>query len=165
MPPRPGSTDLSRLLFCVMIQVVNTTKICSKCKTEKPNTNEHFVSMGPKKKFRLSSHCKTCHNQASKNRHAALKLKALQHYSGSMIPSCACCHATELEFLTFDHINGGGSQHRKTVKDMAWWLNKEGFPPGFRVLCLNCNGALGFYGYCPHQRSYTTTASSVEICR
>lgn len=130
-------------------------KICSLCKVEKPEDNDHFVSMGPKKNFRLSSHCKACHRQKSKIRHAAKKLKALQHYSQSEIPFCACCKIENLEFLTFDHINGGGSQHRKTVKDMAWWLNREKFPPGFRVLCLNCNGAMGFYGYCPHQRSTT----------
>jgi hypothetical protein len=23
--------------------------------------------------------------------------------------------------------------------------------PDYRVLCHNCNTALGFYGYCPHQ--------------
>jgi hypothetical protein len=22
--------------------------------------------------------------------------------------------------------------------------------PGYRVLCQNCNAALGLYGYCPH---------------
>ena len=30
-------------------------------------------------------------------------------------------------------------------------INSNSFPPGFRVLCHNCNQALGAYGYCPHK--------------
>jgi hypothetical protein len=29
-------------------------------------------------------------------------------------------------------------------------LARNGFPDGYRVLCHNCNMALGQYGYCPH---------------
>lgn len=32
------------------------------------------------------------------------------------------------------------------------WLEHNHFPPGFRVLCHNCNQARGFYGYCPHEK-------------
>ncbi len=31
------------------------------------------------------------------------------------------------------------------------WLKKQGYPPGFQVLCHNCNLAKGYYGACPHQ--------------
>jgi hypothetical protein len=30
------------------------------------------------------------------------------------------------------------------------WIHSNGFPEGFRVLCHNCNSALGYYGHCPH---------------
>lgn len=79
-----------------------------------------------------------------------VRLEVLSHYSGG-IPRCACCGETTIEFLCIDHINGGGSrQSKKTGVNIYAWLRKEGFPLGFRVLCHNCNSALGFYGYCPH---------------
>jgi len=75
----------------------------------------------------------------------------LAHYGGT----CACCGETTSEFLAIDHINGGGSRHRKEVirgSDQAAWLIKHGFPDGFRLLCHNCNMARGYYGYCPHEK-------------
>lgn len=69
---------------------------------------------------------------------------------------CACCGETELEFLSIDHVNGGGTQHRLKHGfrggTMYRYLIREGYPEGFRVLCHNCNQAIGFYGSCPHER-------------
>ena len=61
---------------------------------------------------------------------------------------------TIYEFLAIDHINGGGNKHRKELKNdkLPGWLAKNNFPEGFRILCHNCNMALGFYGFCPHQK-------------
>jgi len=69
---------------------------------------------------------------------------------------CACCGEEQPEFLSIDHIGGGGNAHRKSIGDRArvnfyLWLQKEGYPKGFRALCMNCNTSLGFHGYCPHQ--------------
>lgn len=82
-------------------------------------------------------------------RYAALRAEALEVYGGH----CACCGEPRKEFLAIDHIDGGGSQHRK--KDscavrMPEWLKKNGWPEGYRILCHNCNLSIGFYGYCPH---------------
>lgn len=67
---------------------------------------------------------------------------------------CACCGEHRFEFLTIDHINGGGNKHRKEVTGHGThfhiWLEKNGYPEGFRVLCANCNTSMGFHGYCPH---------------
>jgi hypothetical protein len=74
----------------------------------------------------------------------------LDHYGGK----CACCGEEHYEFLSIDHINGGGTKHRAEVGkgDVFYkWLRKNGYPEGFRVLCHNCNQAIGFYGFCPHQ--------------
>jgi hypothetical protein len=82
------------------------------------------------------------------------RITVLEHYSGD-VPKCACCGETRVEFLALDHISAGGAQHRKTVgngSNMWRWLLKQGFPEGYRVLCHNCNQALGAWGYCPHQR-------------
>lgn len=70
---------------------------------------------------------------------------------------CVCCGEQEPEFLTIDHVNGGGLAHRRSCGNSGTsvyrWLRKNGFPKeGFQLLCFNCNRALGAYGYCPHQR-------------
>lgn len=81
------------------------------------------------------------------------KREAIDAYGGI----CACCGEEHLEFLTIDHINGGGREHRKQSgavgKYFYIWLRKQGYPQGeLRVLCFNCNCSYGFYGYCPHER-------------
>jgi hypothetical protein len=93
------------------------------------------------------------------------RLEALIHYGGNP-PTCACCGEKALEFMTIDHINGGGSRHRRELGIAAriggeskgsgadtfwWWLKRNNYPSGFRVLCMNCNFSLGHRGYCPHR--------------
>jgi hypothetical protein len=84
-----------------------------------------------------------------------IRLECLVHYGGDP-PKCACCGETLIEFLTIDHINGGGVKHRKeagiTGTFFYIWLKKQGYPEGFRVLCYNCNCSIGHYGYCPHEK-------------
>ena len=66
---------------------------------------------------------------------------------------CSCCGESHFEFLSLDHINGGGTKHRRAKGTVAIYKEviDRGFPNEFRVLCLNCNLSLGFYGYCPHR--------------
>lgn len=89
----------------------------------------------------------------------------LARYGGS----CACCGEDRLEFLAIDHINGGGTRHRTELAakgDVFYkWLKREGYPPGFRVLCHNCNLAIGFYGKCPHEVERGTKRSSCKPVR
>lgn len=79
------------------------------------------------------------------------RIEALEHYGGK----CFCCGETLYEFLAVHHIDGGGNKHRKSLGygsgDFCRWLKKNGWPEGYRTSCHNCNSALGFYGYCPHQ--------------
>lgn len=82
-----------------------------------------------------------------------LRLVVLNQYSPGGV-RCACCGETELMFLAIDHVNGGGHKHNVEVaargQRFAYWLKAHGFPPGYQVLCHNCNMAKGFYGRCPH---------------
>lgn len=81
----------------------------------------------------------------------ANKKRALEGYGGCI---CSCCGEKELAFLTIDHINGGGTKHRRMAgfgADIYRWLWKNNFPPGFRVLCMNCNFATKHGRLCPHQ--------------
>jgi hypothetical protein len=88
-----------------------------------------------------------------------LKDEIFRHYG----ESCSCCGVEHREFLTIDHINGHGREHRKSVlgegresdgSGFFRWLKKAGFPQGFQTLCWNCN--IGRYrnaGICPHKKS------------
>ena len=90
----------------------------------------------------------------SKKRREKLRREILQHYSRSLIPFCNCCGETTEAFLSIDHVNGGGNQHKKQVgrhEEFYRWIIQQGFPPGFQILCHNCNQAKGTYGECPHQ--------------
>jgi hypothetical protein len=85
-----------------------------------------------------------CRQRARKRREAVLA------YYGH---KCVCCGETRYEFLAIDHTNGGGEAHRKKVGQgslMVDFIIKNNFPDTFRLLCHNCNQALGYYGYCPH---------------
>ena len=89
--------------------------------------------------------------------HAAIKLECLVNYS-SVVPACACCGETDEEVLSIDHIGGEGRKHRRDTgaygKMFYVHLRKIGFPPGYRVLCWNCNFSYGLYGNCPHNDVY-----------
>lgn len=116
---------------------------CSRCL----NKRDNFTG--------LCSKCRTY----DKTLRTKLKLAAFQAYGG---PVCACCGELHLEFLSLDHINGGGNIHRRQISKserysgfmaghkMYAWLKRQKYPEGFRVLCMNCNFALGHCGYCPH---------------
>ena len=45
--------------------------------------------------------------------------------------------------LSIDHIDGGGTQHRKQLREQGTifyrWVIKNNYPEGFQVLCFNCN--------------------------
>lgn len=80
------------------------------------------------------------------------KMRIISHYSNENM-NCSCCKESNIEFLTVDHINGGGHKHRKEIKNLYSWLKRNHYPDGFRILCMNCNFALGKFGYCPHNKN------------
>ena len=95
--------------------------------------------------------------KSSKEYHREYYLKqrqrVLEHYG----ESCACCGEYEHGFLSIDHINGGGRQHRKEIHgNLYQWLIKNKFPEGFQTLCHNCNMGKGIYRVCPHSWQHIT---------
>lgn len=70
---------------------------------------------------------------------------------------CACrnCPETDPAFLTLDHVNGDGKEHRAIVGSHAYAdLRRRGWPQdGFRLLCWNCNSMTRFAQVCPHERT------------
>lgn len=90
-------------------------------------------------------------NRKARERQFKIKMKVFNHYSNGKM-ECACCKEKYLEFLTIDHINGGGNKHRKIVvgSHIYQWLVSNNFPKGYQILCMNCNWAKGHFGICPH---------------
>lgn len=122
---------------------------------------------GPNEDWQQRVNCCSCRaakhiydirrNAAGKASHRVLKLEVLSAYGGLR---CACCGEEHVEFLTLDHVNGGGNEHRlaltgsRTGGKLYRRLKELGFPndPPLQVLCLNCNWAKGHFDSCPHQR-------------
>ena len=131
--------------------------ICSKCTVEQPLQN--FPRLG------RSRWCKVCFRNYYRVYHAprkrpdkkrqqlAIRMQMIHQYGGS----CRCCGEERIEFLTIDHIHGGGNKHRKEIRRTGWrfyfWLRSQGWPKdNFQLLCMNCNMAKHHFSGCPHER-------------
>ena len=133
---------------------------CPRCTRDLPADEEHFY----KALQGLGSWCRDCSNEVTKDRQRRLRLRVLKHYGGED-PACACCKEKRLEFLSIDHIEGGGNEQRRrdNVRSGAsfnYWLVRNHFPTGFRLRCHNCNMARGFYGVCPHEKETAACVST-----
>ncbi len=150
-------------------------KVCSKCGVKK--AQEDFSKSGSK----YRADCKSCCREAmvawrTRNRTALLKKKREDYYKNHNKSkedvrnwrkqlkskvlsfygySCVCCGETSEEFLTVDHVNGGGTQHRKHRGPHGVYLDiiNSSFPADYRILCMNCNFATRYGQTCPHQIS------------
>lgn len=85
----------------------------------------------------------------SQRYHRKLRTLVLDHFGNK----CNCCDEATPEFLAVDHVEGGGRAHRKSAKlidtpSFNRWLIANDFPPGFQLLCHNCNFEKGS-GSCP----------------
>jgi hypothetical protein len=88
---------------------------------------------------------------------AVCRAQVFEAYGGY---KCNCCGETEPLFLSIDHIDNNGAEERKSGQyagsgySFYRWLRKSGFPPGYQVLCMNCNtGKHKNGGVCPHHTS------------
>ena len=120
--------------------------ICTKCNKDKP-TNE-FQQRDSWKG--VASWCKECVHQDVLERQTRCKILVLAHYGG-WPPKCACCGESEIRFLTIDHVENIGKDRKRGGKLLAQDLVRLKFPPGFQILCYNCNLAKGIYGVSPHK--------------
>jgi hypothetical protein len=136
---------------------------CSKCLRDRDE--ERFPL---RHGVRIASLCKDCKRNYDKSytrqpevaariraQNLAIKDQVMQYYGGGV---CGCCGEVDLRFLSLDHVNDDGGDHRRTIKkeghSLYRYLIKKGFPsdPPLRVLCFNCNlGRRVNGGLCPHQ--------------
>ncbi len=146
-------------------------EICITCK--KQQAKSYRDGDAPRyKKYSLKSRAKRTPKQIEHNRRIChegndrrrkrLKLEIVEAYGGQ----CACCGESEIGFLTIDHIYGDGSDDRPWGNPergqkgsrasgvfLYFRIKREGFPKDrYRLLCYNCNCAMGHLGYCPHQK-------------
>lgn len=108
----------------------NADGVCSRC-------GDHVFEPGYRQ-------CRACID-AGCARHASRKLEILDAYGG---PVCVGCGETTVCVLQMDHIYGGGHAQALELGNgnvsrgrakLYKWLRDNNFPPGFRVLCSNCN--------------------------
>ena len=86
------------------------------------------------------------YRNAARSREKLLR-EVLEHYGSA----CACCGEDNPRFLTVDHCDGT-TEPKLTGHRLRAWMRQHGFPPGFQILCWNCNCGRAFNGgVCPHE--------------
>ena len=92
-------------------------------------------------------------NKSTRKLRPYYKKLAFDHYGNT----CACCSENDPLTLQIDHINNDGAAHRGEKEHLkgaylCQWLVDNNFPPGFQLLCRNCNfGKYKNKGVCPHK--------------
>lgn len=127
---------------------------CWSCKETKALNGDNFPKSANANSG-FSPQCKICLRARSKKRSAAVKAEMIAAYGGR----CLCCGESEPRFLTIEHTNRDGAEHRKRLSKsrssgLIIWLDlkRRGWPKdGFSVLCWNCNLATKNGDPCPHE--------------
>lgn len=105
--------------------------------------------------------CRDCH-LAGLRRHMQRKRDEIRDaVLAAYGRACACCDEHREVFLTVDHMDGSGSEHRRELASgrvrrggsytTYRWLQAHDWPSGYQLLCFNCNYAKHHLGECPHQ--------------
>ena len=158
------------------VEMEPTIKTCRVCGQEKSTT------LFTKSAGRLLNTCKMCNSEYTMKRYrercavdpafyerSLAKEKARHHTYVQLVfdhygRECECCGETEMKFLTVDHIKEIRSYKQRTEMGHNWmyrWLVKNNFPPGYRILCSNCNfGRSRNGGVCPHQEGSQAIAQA-----
>lgn len=133
---------------CTNVRDTPNSAHCAVCRAKRVKQMQRFVA-----RRRANGQCVRCgdylHDKAAKRcevclakgreRHAALKVEVMAAYGG---PVCVGCGEDEILILQIDHVAGGGCRHAEEIGGrgkLYVWLKDNHFPPGFRVLCPNCN--------------------------
>lgn len=91
-------------------------------------------------KWRRSERGRKLHRERMRKRRVAIKEEVMRHYGDGKLECCRCGFS-DIRALSVDHIDGSGSKHRKELGSSIKfypWLQRNGYPDGFQVLCMNC---------------------------
>lgn len=112
---------------CHKFPVLQGFKVCDICREKRATyyrTHKHVIdASGVRNRLKTKTR---------------LRKQAFEAYG----QCCVCCGLRDVDYLQFDHINGGGSQHRE---ETGWginflkWLEKNNYPPILQLLCANCH--------------------------
>src|ERR1700737_2929781 len=126
------------------LQVQNTPidghKTCTQCKCVKPVSE--FTRLSRRAGNELVPACKACDSLRTYNARKDRRKELLSAYSVGSNAECAVCGESRIAVLDLDHIAGGGNKDRNTYSNPHAFYNAlraQGYPPGYRVLCRNCN--------------------------
>lgn len=132
----------------------NRDKVNKKQKEWREKNRKRYLSRMriSSKKWREKNKDKVNANRRSTR--AKLRADVLGAYGGI----CSCCKESNEKFLTIDHINNDGAEHRRSLHPRAsaqtlyTWLRRNEYPDRFQVMCYNCNcGRYKNGGICPHK--------------
>lgn len=132
------------------------SKTCCRCRKTKPFSAFYALRSTADGRY---PHCIDCYKKArSRAREGIitnrrdwekrLRKEAIKNYGGK----CRCCGEKQLEFLSVVPIPGKAERPKRGTS-LPFWLRKNGWPKGFRVLCHNCRTAYERFDYCPHTRA------------
>lgn len=144
--------------MCGRREPVDGGRACAECRKRYRGYRAKYREKGLCKCGRLpASDGETCVfcREGVKKANRRIRHQVIMAYGGY---KCTCCGETTPEFLQIDHIDNDGAEHRRHIGkgySVIWWIIRNNFPPGFQVLCANCNHAKAIYGYCPHHREKT----------
>ena len=142
---RARKESLGLCTQCGKNPIENSKKSCRQCIKKGISYNKkrklalklsNVCTMCGSRPLKSAIFCDQCLRRAAAKR-LVLKLTVFNVYGG---PRCVGCGESELACLSMDHINGGGNRHRREVGSHSIYdkLKKNNYPPGFRVLCMNC---------------------------
>lgn len=88
-------------------------------------------------------------NKSERRSWERLRARVILAYGGR----CSCCGERRVEFLTLEHVNRDGGEHRKMRGPRGCWKDAErlGFPKNYTILCMNCNWVERHGARCPHK--------------
>lgn len=127
------------------------SSICRKCQRTQRLENGKCPTcnreLAPNR--RSCEYCLQIMNESIKRRNHRDRLAAFKYYGNS----CKYCQQSIQIFLTIDHTNNNGAEHRRQQRsgdnqghNIYAWLRKNNYPEGFQTLCYNCNCAKHIYG-------------------
>ncbi len=112
----------------------------------KKNNREHANILNRESRIRAKQRDLKDYRKRDNESQTSYRLRRKQlvfsHYSNGSI-KCVVCGESRLACLSIDHIAGGGTQHKLSLKlrgghDFYGWLVRSRFPEGYQVLCMNC---------------------------
>lgn len=127
--------------------------LCRKCGKRKPRAGKVCCYKCERSQAGWYAAHKETISKYNKRYVDKLRNEVFDAYGGAY---CGCCGEAHREFLTVDHAKGDGAAHRRSIgrgaHTLYLWLKRNKYPPGFRILCMNCNFSHGMLGYCPHEK-------------